>query len=250
MATHDEEESFRLFWSWLTGKELTDPELTRMRSQHDPPDFQFVHDGKCVALEHTQVFRPTSTESLRPLHDEAIQKEICGQLLDFLRQPNSLLPPVCVCISFGSCHMVKKTKLLIARGVFDLISKRLGNGTSLPMKLYMSDLSEISPCLAEVSITGIGASSNVVRHAAGCVEEWGLGIFEIAANKKAEDLPRYKARFDQCWLLLSTGGPHPAQWMEPCLAACTIGIRTDFDRVFVVDHDQCERQVLPIAVNH
>jgi hypothetical protein len=67
------------------------------------------------------------------------------------------------------------------------------------------------------------------------VDEWGLPNFEAAARKKEADLPRYKAKFDQCWLLLSAGGTYPAQWIEPSEKACSTGIKTEFDRVFFVD---------------
>ena len=251
MATlkHDEARSFRALWNWLTGMDLTEVQLARMANPCDPPDFRFMHEGKSVAVEHTQVFRPTGKASLQPPHDCAIQDRICAHLNELLKQPDSQLSSVALSITFGSCHMVRRAdESAIARGVFDLVGKRLGNGDVLPMELFMCDLSDISACLGDVLMMDGGSSSTATRHSFGRVDEWGLTSFQELATRKAKDLPRYADRFDQCWLLLSAGGPHQAQWFEPSQTACATGVKSDFDRVFVVDHHRSEARVYEIMV--
>lgn len=202
---------------------LTDEELARMLNPVDPPDFQFPYDELRVALEHTQIFRPTSKASLRPPHDLAIQHRISDHLNRLVKQPDCKMPPVMLSITFGSCHTVRmEDEPVIAQGVFDLVSNRLADGASLPMTLFMHDLSGISPSLGDVLVMEGGSSSTVVRHTGGSVDEWGLASFENAAREKAKDLPRYGDRFDQRWLLLSAGGPHRAQWFEPSPTACEL----------------------------
>jgi hypothetical protein len=248
---YDEARSFPALWSWLTGVELTDEELARIGNDPDPPDFQFTHEGKSVAVEHTQVFRPTDEASRQPLQDYDIQGRICDHLDRLLKQRDSQIPNVSLSVTFGSCHMVRKEdQSVIARGIFDLVSKRLERGDALPMELFMCDLEEISPCLGDVLVMEGATSSSVVRHGVGRVEEWGLGIFEDAARTKAEDLSKYSAEYDECWLLLSVGGPHCAQWIEPSSTACSRGIDSDFDRVFVVDHDHSKPKVHEIVVRN
>jgi hypothetical protein len=237
-----EQQSFHIFWEQLTGKNLSEEELKAMQNPSDPPDFQFRHEGKLVGMEHTEVFRRVSpfasakVLSLEPKHDYAIQDRIVAHMEKFVKLAPDQMPRVDILITFASCRqVVKADEPSIAGHALDLIWKRLRDGTPLPLELYMHDLSEIHPCLGQLLVAEGGTSSSVSRHAFGMVDEWGLPDFEIAARKKADDLPRYKTRFDRCWLLLSAGGTHPAQWIEPSDKACSTGIKTAFDRVFFVD---------------
>ncbi|MGA2440318.1 MAG: hypothetical protein ABSH08_05135 [Tepidisphaeraceae bacterium] len=244
--------AFRIFWDWLTKKKLTDIELDKMRNRKDPPDVCFLLDEKRIAMEHTRVFRRKQVGSSKsnplrsPHRDLVIQGRICDNLEEFLREASGGMPPVHVFITFTSCHEVKKPQeKTIARGVLDLIFKRWTDGRSLPIELHRTRLKHISSCLAEVLVVPGGASSRVIRHARGPVDESGLRHFEAAAVKKGADLARYEKEFDECWLLLSAGGSHPDFWFDPSLSSPAI--RCQFSRVFFVDESRGRVYEIPVA---
>lgn len=245
----DEKRSFRALYATIVGKDLTDEEIAAMRNPEDPPDFGFVYSGKSIAVEHTKVFRLVGKTTLLPLHDVAIQRRICDHLQLLLERRGPESRHVDISVTFASCHMVHRNdEQAIAQGILNLVEKRIGSGDALPMTFYKSGLRGISACLGHLLVTDGGKSSTASPHAFGRVDEWGLPEFEQAAAEKAVDLLRYKGRFDQCWLLLSAGGPHRAQWFEPSFFACAAGIRTEFNRVFVVDHDRSAPRVFEISV--
>lgn len=273
-----ERHSVRLFWKWLTGDDITDIELDAMRNPNDPPDFRFFRDGRHVALEHTQVFRqeeqasPTPDPPLLPQHDHVIQQRIRGHVARLLKANSGEIQPLNISITFSSCHDVKmkQQEAAIAHDVLDLIRKRMDDGVALPIELYMIDLEHISSCLAGVHALPIDLCMTDLEHIGSCspdvlvhmatkddsstashdmfgqVDEWCLPHFQEAARKKDAGLARYQANFEQCWLLLSTGGSNPAQWLEPSPEACSTGIMTQFDRVFLVD--ERSRKVYEIHV--
>lgn len=139
-------------------------------------------------------------------------------------------------------------KLKSRNSLFDFIRERLASGEPLPLTFHRHDFFEIPrfrQCLNNVLLADGDGGRSADISSFGGVDEWGLSIFEEAAAVKAKALPRYKGRYSECWLLLSAGGPHRAQWIEPSDEAAAKGIRSEFDRVFYVDESR--RQVREIS---
>ena len=236
-----------------------------MEEGGDPPDFQFPYEEKRIAMEHTQVFRDQQRSAsahgypFSPDFDAAVQNSICRYMMDeLLKGTWDAKPCMDIGLGFNSCRAVqKKHEKAVALAVLDLVRKRVENGTSIPIYLNVTDLRAISSCLydAYVSHAPPGRTSSSVwpLNSPGGVDESGLYIFEAASQKKAKQLHEYRANFYQCWLLLSSSGSHPANFIEPSPAACTKGIKSQFDRVYFVDEsgrlDATRPQVYRINVH-
>ena len=207
-----------------------------MQNSSDPPDFHCSYDGNRIAVEHTRLFR-RSRGRLLPLHSLKIERRICKRLSSLLKAAHDPARPIHASVTFASCETVRgdRQESAVAKGLSDFIQRRLSVDPSLPVFLYMDDLSAISPSLSDVLLTEGAGASTAARHTLGQVDEWALAELDAAAKEKARRLPTYKARFDQSWLLFEVGGDHLSQWIEPSEEACSKGIVTEFDRVFVVD---------------
>jgi hypothetical protein len=155
-SARPEQRSFRIFWKWLTGEILTDEQLNAKQNPCDPPDFLFSHDGRSVAMEHTEVFRRVSRDScvkpqiFEPMHDRAIQARIQDHMEKHLKQAPDQIPPVHISVTFSSCKGVSKSdEASISKDILDLVRSRCTSGISLPLELYINDLSGHPSLLGE-----------------------------------------------------------------------------------------------------
>jgi hypothetical protein len=180
-----ERSAFRIFWEWLTGQAIDDPNLDEAQIRGDPPDFAFSYEGRSIAMEHTHVFRlgenkpdedkPTApSQVLKPLHEEAIRNRIRQNLEEILKQTE--LQPLIVSITFVPFREVitAKKEMAIAREIFDLVARQVEVGSEFPIEFQVADLNHISPCLVNVIAMASEDIPAVCCAAFGQVDEWGL----------------------------------------------------------------------------
>jgi hypothetical protein len=142
-----------------------------------------------------------------------------------------------VWLTFDSCESIRgeRTERRVVDRLFNLLCSAITLASAEQVEFFRTELAEISPSLWTASMRRVAGRSCVAWQASGRVEECDLGPAAAAARKKAQGFPRYRGQFDERWLILQVGGPHPSQWIEPTEERCAAGIVTAFDRVFLVD---------------
>ena len=146
------------------------------------------------------------------------------------------LPPVFVTLSLGSCGtLLKGDEAATATRIYEFLVQRASSFTGEVQSYHLHELAVVSPELLRLDVSTGVRRSVVGQHSACVVDESWLAAIEEAVREKEAGLARYRAQYDECWLLLGVNGQDPAEWIEPGAYACETGVQSGFDRILVVD---------------
>ncbi|MET0657538.1 MAG: hypothetical protein ABW110_05200 [Steroidobacteraceae bacterium] len=201
--------------------------------ERESPDFLLAFEGRTIGLEVTELFVPSSGESLRPQARSSIGARLADRAKILYRQ----LGGKPVHVSIGLTPQDELRHLNRNQAAAQLAQFMLALDPPLDQVIFWRHNYLDDSLPREISFLNILAvPSWDMAHwhtpEAGWVAPLDESLLQAAVAEKANKLPEYQKAAQEVWLLLATGGRSASQFFEISPTLRTEDIQTPFSRTY------------------